>query len=252
VPHQQPIAHSGTGAQTPEVSVGSPSVVNTGKPRVAANQNAGIVIPRWQGQGGLRLPFGSAMTLGVHVDYGLDSGSIPLSDDQPDPEGDTMGAAVSMLYTAPITPEFEIGVAGQLWLYSIPYVEYDTCVNCPGGPYTDVEHDRDLIPVVSFGILPTFKASPFYSVFGGINVRNHPTIEKSDVTLGPDSDSNEEVEAGPPNAIATVGMDAMLTRNIKLTGYVYRPIKAKPVVYGLTGGLMLTFVASKPAPTPVP
>lgn len=243
VPHQQPIAHSGTLVRSPEVSVGSPSLASTRKPRVAASENAGIVIPRWQGQGALRLPWGNATTIGFHVDYGLDQDSVALSDDQPDPKGDTMGAAVSMFYTAIVSPDFEVGVGGQLWLYSIPYVEYDTCVNCLGGVYTEVDHDRNLIPVVSIGILPTFKVAPNVSLFGGVNIRNHPTIEKSDFSIGPESDVDEEVESGPPNAIASIGGDIMLTHKIRLTGYLHRPIAAKPVVYGVTAGFMLTFVA---------
>ena len=131
VPHQQAIGHSGSRAQSTEISVGTPSLVTSGEPRVAAGENAGIVIPRWQGQGGLRIPVRRSMTVGFHAEYGLDAGSKALADDQPDPEGDVMGAALSLFYTAEISPDFDLGIGGQLWLYSIPYVEYQTCVNCP-------------------------------------------------------------------------------------------------------------------------
>lgn len=243
VPHQQPVAHSARPVQTKEFSIGSPNALRTAKPRLSANQNAGIAIPRWQGQGALRMPWGPDTSVGLHFDYGLDEGSVAVSDDQPDPEGDVFGAAVSMLYSAKFSPEFSLGLAGQVWLYSIPYVEYDTCVDCPFGPWTEVEHDRDAIPVFSFALLPTFELSPAVSVFGGLTLRNHPTIQKSDIDIGPDDDFDEEVETGPLNSIGSIGAEVALAERIKLTGYLHRPIAADPVIYGVAAGLMLTFVA---------
>ena len=246
VPHQQPIGHSGARPESAEISLGTPNLVSSGEPRTAANENAGIVIPRWQGQGGLRVPVGEAMTVGFHAEYGLDEGSIALSDDQPDPEGDVMGAAMSIFYTAKLSPKLDVGIGGQLWVYSIPYVEYSTCVDCPGGSFTQVDHSREMIPVVSLGVIPTYKVAPAVSVFGGLTIRNHPTIEKSDIEIGIDID--EEVESGPANAIGSVGAEFLLSENIRLTGYLHRPIAAKPVVYGLTAGFMLTFITPVPPP----
>jgi hypothetical protein len=231
--------------------VGSPAVLTTSSPRLSADQNAGIAIPRWEGQGSVRIPFRPNLTLGAHIDYGLDKGSIAVSKDQPDPEGDTVGAALSLLYAAELSPQFTLGFAGQIWFYSIPYVEYNTCVNCPGGPYTDIDHDRELIGVLSMAVLPTYKVSPALSVFGGMTLRNHPTIQKSEVTVGIDLDRSEEVESGPLNAIASLGADYMLAKYVKLTGYLYQPIAANPVHYGLSAGFMLTFVAPPTTPSPV-
>jgi hypothetical protein len=232
--------------------VGTPNLISHRQPRLARDQNAGIAIPRWEGQGQLRFPVGRSMTLGFHVDYGFDEGSVALSDDQPDPQGDTFGTAASMMYTIPFSPEFDLGIAGQLWIYSIPYVEYDTCVNCPGGPFTDVQHDRNLIPVINVGILPTYKVGDAFSLFAGFSMRNHPTIQKSEVQLG-SSISDEEVEAGPFNAIGSVGADMLLTQRVKLTAFIHRPISAVPVIYGVTAGVMLSITAGKispAAPTP--
>lgn len=250
VPHQQAIGHSGAQAQSTEITVGTPNLGATAEPRLAQNENAGIVIPRIVGQGGLRVPWGDAMTIGFHAELGLDNGSTPLSDDQPDPEGDVMGGAMSLFYTARISPKFDLGIGSQLWVYSIPYAEYDTCVDCPGGSFTNVEHDRDLITVVSVGIIPTYEVAPGVSIFGGINARNHPTIEKSSIRIGPDLDIDEEVENGPLNAIGSVGADFMINDQFKVTGYLHRPIAGRPVIYGLTAGAMLTFVVpKKPVPT---
>ena len=105
--------------------------------------------------------------------------------------------------------------------------------------------------MLSLGILPPYKVREDISIFGGFNIRNHPTIEKSDITLGIDAD--EDVETGPANAIGSIGADVLLTNSIKLTGYLHRPIAAKPVIYGLTAGLMLTFLTpNKKAPQPLP
>lgn len=250
VPHQQPIAHGGSAAQSPEFSVGSPALLSASSPRLSADQNAGIAIPRWEGQGALRIPFRPNLTMGAHVDYGLDNGSIAVSKDQPDPEGDVVGAALSLLYSSELSPRFTLGIAGQVWFYSIPYVEYNTCVNCPLGPYTDIDHDRELIAVASVAVLPTYQVAPALAIFGGITLRNHPTIRKSDVTVGPDLDFDEEVESGPLNAIGSIGADYLLAKYVKLTGYLYQPIAADPVDYGVALGFMLTFVAPPKAPAP--
>jgi hypothetical protein len=248
VPHQQAITHSGARAQSTQISLGTTNLLSSRDPRLAEDENAGIVIPRWQGQGGVRMPWGANTTIGVHGEYGLNNGGIALSDDQPDPKGDVMGGAVSLFYTAKASPKLDIGFGGQFWVYSIPYAEYETCINCPGTSFTNVEHDRDLISVVSLGIIPTYTVGPGISIFGGVNARNHPTIEKSSITIGGDFDDDEEVEAGPLNFIVSLGADVLVTERIKLTGYIQKPVESRPADYGLTAGFMVSLLlpATKP------
>ena len=239
VPHQQPIAHSGARIQSTEISVGTPNIASSSEPRLAAGENAGIVIPRYVGQLRLRLPIWSSTSVGFHIERGLDKGATVLSANQPSPAGGISGGAMSVFGTINISPKFDLGLGGQLWYYLLPVAEYDTCVNCTD--FIFVEKHRDGVAVLSLGILPTYEVTDGVSLFGGLTLRNHPTVEKSDNPIGP-VNVDEELEAGPFNAVGSIGADARLSENIKLTFYWHRPIAASPVVYGTSGGLMLTYI----------
>jgi hypothetical protein len=239
VPHQQPIAHSGAKIQSTEISVGTPVIASSSQPRLADGENAGIVIPRFLGQARLRLPIWSSTSIGFHFERGLDKGATALSANQPAPGGGITGFAASLFRTENVSPKFDIGFGGQLWYYYLPVAEYDTCVGC--SDFIFVKRHRNGIAVLSLGVLPTYEVTPGVSLFAGLTLRNHPTVEKSDIPVGP-VNVDEEVEAGRFDAVGSFGADAVLTEHVKLTFYWHRPFTAKPVVYGTSAGLMLTFI----------
>ncbi len=248
VPHQQPIAHSGAALDTSEFSIGSPTLLRTGEPTLSSNrQDAGIAIPRFTGQGGIRIPIPSAKnaSFGIHGEYGRGKSATQLSDDQPTTQGNVIGGAFSSTVTVTLSPQWDIGLGWQFWMYSVPLIEYSTCIDCTIG-VTRVEHTRELVSVVSAAILPTFHFNDDVDFFGGITARNHPTAEKSSIEPERIID-DEAVQFGPGNAIISLGADVRLSDRIKLTGFVYQPVSRDPARYGASGGVTLTIFGPKPA-----
>ncbi len=238
-----------------EVSLGSPTLATFGDPEVVEGANAGIVLPRWSFNGAWRFQARRNLDIGIVFDWGLDRGSRALAEDQPDPDnGDVRGGGLSLGYSFEASPVVNIGLAADLMLYSIPYVEYETCVDpiCLE-PFTTVDRDRDTIPVVSIGIIPSFKLSRNLAAFAGANLRNHPTIRKGDIEMGIDLD-DEEVEAGPGNIVASAGLELALSNGLRAMAYVFQPVYMDPVEYGPTVGVAITIPlyreSSRPATVP--
>ena len=253
VPHQQPLARSGQsmGSNRHEVNLGSSTLATFDEPAVVEGENAGIVLPRWHFNGGWRFQPRPDFDLGLVIDWGLEAGSKPLADDQPDPDnGDVRGGGFSLGYSFATDSPLRIGVGLDLLVYSIPYIEYETCIDviCPQ-PFTTVDRDRDLIPVMSLGVVPSYRFGRFLSVFAGATLRNHPTIRKSDIE--DDIFDDEDVESGPGNVVASGGAELELANGMRAMVYVYQPIYMDPVEYGPTIGLSVTIPLARAAAPPV-
>jgi hypothetical protein len=256
VPHQQPILRSGQGMglNGHEVSLGSPTVASLTEPEVVEGENAGLVLPRWHLNGALRYQPKQNFDMGLILDWGLDAGSRALAEDQPDPDnGDVRGGGVSLGYSFQAGEMFKLGLGLDLILYSIPYVEYETCIDplCLE-PYTTIDRDRDTIPVMSLGIVPSWRLGTHWSAFAGANIRNHPTIRKGDIDDGIDIEE-EEVESGPGNVVASAGIEFEMTSGLRAMAYMYQPVYMDPVHYGPTIGVLVTIPLSRDAPpSPAP
>jgi len=240
VPHQQPLQRSGQGmgASRMEVGLGSPTVGSVVAPKEAEGANAGIVLRRHELTGNLRARVTRNLDLGLLWDHGFDQGSRKVNDDMPNPDnGDVYGYGISMYFSAPLDPTFSVGIGADLLLYSIPYVEYRTCVdNCFGEPFTIVDEERDTIPVVSIGVIPSWKVNDNLVLFAGATLRNHPTIEKSDIE-GPELFDDEEVDMGPENIVFSAGVEVAMPGGIRGMAYVFQPAAGNPVNYGPTVGI---------------
>ncbi len=257
VPHQQPLQRSGQGIGSSriELGLGTPNLGSIGAPEEAEGANAGIVLPRHEVTGNFRARVTENFDLGLLWDHGFDEGSRKVSEDMPNPDnGDVMGYGVSAYFSAPIDPSFSLGIGADLLMYSIPYVEYSVCVdNCPGGQFTIIDEDRDTIPVISLGIIPSWKLSDRVVLFAGATLRNHPTIEKSDVETGPDLFDDEEVDMGPENLVLSAGVEVKLAAGIRGMAYVHQPAAGDPVDYGPTFGIgfSIPLIRDQPAQGPL-
>jgi hypothetical protein len=257
-PHIAPPMRSGQdlGNATAEASFGASALGRTDAPVEGQDANAGLYIPRVQMFGALRKRLGDDFDLGVLYDHGFRRGAFATSDDQPEPRtGSTYGLGVTSFYSIEVDPRFRIGIGGDLMIYSIPYVEYRTCVDfCGDAPYTRVEHDRDSIGVYSLSVIPSWRSGRL-TLFGGGTIRNHPTIDKGQIDDIFDDD--DEVEGGPPNFIVQAGIDLELGQGIRAMAIAYQPVDEDPVDYAPTFGLALTFPLGRhrkatPAPAAQP
>jgi len=253
VPHQQPIQRSGQaiGNSRIELGLGSPTLGSFVEPKEAEGANAGIVLPRHEITGNFRARVTKNLDLGLIWDHGFDQGSRKVAEDMPNPDnGDVMGYGVSMYFAAPIDPTFSVGIGADLLLYSIPYVEYRTCVeNCFGEEFTIIDEERDTIPVISLAVIPSWKLNEKVALFAGATLRNHPTIEKSDVE-GPELFDDEEVDMGPENIVLSAGVEVTLGAGIRGMAYVFQPAAGQPVNYGPTFGIGFTIPLIRDQPQP--
>ena len=237
VPHMQPIANSGQPMPGPrEISLGSPTI-GFGDPEEGDDSNAGIEVPRYHFDGAFRVRRGG-VDLGFMIDWGLDKGAKSVRDDQPEVDnGDVIGAGITMAWSSRITSELRLGVGLEAKIYSIPWVEYRTEVN---GLFTVVDEERDNIAVLSLALIPSYRVAPNVVLFGGVTLRNHPTIQRADIEISPGLYENDEVEFGPGNLVASGGAEVALSNGMRLMAYVYQPMSQDPIKYGPALGINVT------------
>src|SRR5688500_18683807 len=180
-PHIAPPLRNGQGMADArgEAQVGASTLMSAGAPEEGENANAGLYIPRVEMNAALRTRLRNNVDIGFLWDHGFRQGAYATSEDMPEPKnGAVYGGGPSLFYSMPTgAPELRIGLGLDFMIYSIPYVEYRTCVtNCGGEMYTRVTRGRDNIGVYSLALVPRWKSGRF-TLFGGGTVRNPPTIE---------------------------------------------------------------------------
>lgn len=257
VPHQQPSQRTGQPlARSAEIAVGAASIVETVEPTA---ESAGVQIPQTQVNAGMRFrtPV-SGLDMGFVWDYGASEGSNKAAEDQPTVDhGDVIGGGVTMHYAMRTGhPGVSIGLTGDLIFYSVPYVEYQTCIDCdPLAPWTDVDEKREMVPVLALGVVPSWH-SGIVTLFGGVTMRNHPYVERGNIGNSISEELDEEVQAGPLNFIANAGIELGKPDGVRGLLHVYQPLGSDPVQYGPSFGVSLAIplgaTAAAPAPTAAP
>jgi hypothetical protein len=263
-PHIAPPMRSGQalGDASSEASFAASTLTSADRPREGEDANAGLHIPRYEVGAALRGRLSQNLDVGLLWDHGFREGARPTSPDQPTPDnGAVFGGGAGMFASLPTAmPGLRIGVGLDLMVYSIPYVEYRTCVpkDCFGRPHTMVDEDRDLIGVYSASLIPSWRVSSL-TLFAGGTLRNHPTIVKASTES--DFDDDEEVENGPANLLVSAGAEIDIGAGVRLLGMIYQPVTTDPVEYAPTLAVALTIPlarrvprrasvpASRPAPT---
>lgn len=243
VPNAAAPARSGEPARgVMELGLSTPRAVSLASPKEGDGANAGLYLPRTQVTGELRIPargLSPDLDLGAIYDLGLRNGATAITPDQPKPDrGDVMGLGASIFYAPEVSPGFRLGVGAALLLYTIPYIEYRTCIdNCAGLEFTDIEKGSSTISSYRVSLHPSYRVGNV-RYFGSITARNHPTNTKGEITNDPFFDSDDEVRSGPTNIIVAAGIEVDFG---KLRGLVQviQPLTQDPVDYAPTVGLGL-------------
>ncbi|RMH37892.1 MAG: hypothetical protein D6689_20535 [Deltaproteobacteria bacterium] len=256
VPHQQPVQRSGQpiGDNRAEVALGTSTLSVLTKPEIAEGANAGLYIPRVHASGAVRFRATPRFDIGLLWDHGLKAGALSIQDGQPpldEIDGDVYGGGLTMQYAADVgVSNFSLGLGFDLLFYSVPYVEYSTYLDVDGRPvFTDIDHERDTVPVFAFGVVPSWKLSPRLTVFGGVTARNHPTIKRLENENVLD-ESSDDVEGGPLNFVANAGVEFTFGNGLRAMLHMFQPMNADPVRYGPTFGAAVAIPLardSKPA-----
>lgn len=238
VPHMTPTLRAGAPFEAPvELSVGASSVAHT--TLGASDESAAVEIPGTQAEVAARLRLTPHVGLGILYARGFGGTAEAIKDNQPPIDGDVAGGGMSINGVVPTSdPRWHVGINAEFLVWNIPYVEYATCIeNCGPVPWTSVEHDSSSIGQVALGIVPTFDSGS-WRAWGGVTVRNHPTIEQKDVEVGVDAE--DEVEAGSFNAVVSAGVDLELGAGIRAGATLYQVVIGEPASYGPSLAATLT------------
>lgn len=197
-----------------EVGVGNGSVVSADEPGRGADDNAGIVVPRHDVNGQLRIRAHRNVDVGFVYDRGLDAQAVNLRSDQPTPDnGDVWGGGPRVMAGFDITPELRVGMVFDALLYSIPYITYSTCVADCALPWDEatVSRGRGNVAVVGASVLPSYRIGRRLAVFAGMHLRNHPTIRLGNVGTYDDT----EPEDGPLGMLVNAGAEVELGAGVR-------------------------------------
>jgi hypothetical protein len=249
VPHATPVPGDGQPLDSPaELGLGVSSV-DVIQP-TASDPNAGDAVPRVQMRGSLDFRVGRDITLGAVVEHG--ERPEPVTPYQPPiSNGGPTGYGFHVNWSIPTgTPGLRIGLSTEVLAWDLPYVQYDTCVqNCgPGGNgYTVSYQGTDNATTYAFGVVPSYHTGSL-TVFGGVTVRNQPTVPGKVLT---DNPGDAGVQDGAPNLTLHAGIEADLGW-MRVGVVVHDTVTSAPISYGPSVAAMIAIPLGKRGPRPMP
>lgn len=251
VPHQSPLPIDGQPLQSAgALALGASNLGNVTAPN-AGDPGAGDIVPSDQLRGSLDLRASRNVSLGVAYEHGLAAGATRVKDSEPPiTDEDVTGYGAHIAVSIPTSnPAWRIGVATELMMWTIPWVQYSTCVdNCGTSTGTTVmSTGRDQVPTIALAIVPSYRAGRL-TVFGGFTARNHPTIiEKIDTVL---PNEPADVQSGPFNITAQAGAEIEISSGVTASVLVHQTLTRDPVIYGPSLAAMLTIPLGRDEPPP--
>ncbi len=239
---------------TGQLDAGASSVTSLGRP-TAGDDNAGIEVPSTQLHGALKLRTGENASIGLIYENGLAQGAEKLKDTQPDVKGGgVQGYGFTVDFSIPTgNPDVRIGVGVDAIVWSVPYVEYLTCAageEC--FPFQIQTKGRDNVGQLAASITPSYKISPELTLFGGVTMRQHPTIEAKGMEQDP-LFSEPEVHSGPVNFLVSAGGEVSFADGAVLaSGMLYWNASQTPAKYKGGLGVMMSVPLGRRGPAKQP
>jgi hypothetical protein len=225
--------------------LGATNLANLGEPSAGTNPAAGIAVAQHQG----RATFAIAANDYFHAAFFHErafrgnateiSPTIPPLDDRA-----ALGYGFALAFSVPTsTPGFRIGIDTELTAWGIPYLSF-TESSVSSTP--DVDRGRDVVGTAALGVTPSYRSGP-WTVFGGMTVRNHPTMieEVTSEWVAPEPD----VQEGPFNATAAAGI-GFRQDNVEVVADVHQTLTTDPVRYGPAVALTFKVSGGKPVTRP--
>lgn len=236
-----------------QLSLGASSVAHLGDPEVGDDVNAGVEIPGTQLFGALKGRIGEHASFGLLYENGLEKGAKKINSSQPDVEGGNVnGYGLTLDISIPIDAQWRIGVGIDAMIWSVPYVSYDLYAD---GTYLAIEEGSDTVETFAASITPSYKLGDDLALFGGLTVRQHPTIQQKGMEVVFD---DVDVESGPANYIVSAGIEGSLANgSVLLAAVAYYDISRNPAKYGPGMGVMVSLPfgrrrAQQPSQQPPP
>jgi hypothetical protein len=239
VPHPGVPLSSGQPLATPtELSAGLSNVTDVLKPRVGDASQA-VEVPSTEMRDELRFRVRERAQVALIYEQGFAATSkTPDATQAPVGPGDVHGYGASLGYSFETsTPGLSIGSTIEIMGWSIPYVEYRTCVDCTSS-YTVIDHGRANPLTLGLGVAPSYRSGRV-TYFGGLFARNHPTTLRKEYNVTT-FDGDGDVQSGPFNVLLHAGIEIELQPWLSALVIVHQDAIANPVQYGPGVGVALT------------
>jgi hypothetical protein len=134
-------------------------------------------------------------------------------------------------------------------LWNCPYTSYETTQT---GSITIRDTGSDIVEQLAASVTPSYKLDDDITLFGGLTIRQHPTIDQKGMGTVID---DVEVRPGPANYIVSGGIEASLANDaVLLSAMAYYDLSRDIAKYGPGMALMvsLPFGKRKPPQQPPP
>ena len=236
---------SGSPMQGPvEAAVGASNLVDARAPRLGDDPTVASEIPSMQMRGELRFRFARYGQVAMIHDHAISSTYRAL-DPTEAPVGhgtaQSFGFAIRGAIPDEQVPGLYIGLGFELLEWSLPYVEYRSCVaNCDGAPLQEKTTGTDVLAQPAFQVVPSYRRGPV-TVFAGIYATPQARIERKDTEIGA-TDYDSDIARSGFNFIAHAGAEVTLGY-ISVLAQVQQDLVADPVSYGPSLGIGLAFHA---------
>ncbi len=249
VPHASPVVWDGqTPTTTGQISIGADNLVDAIKP-TAGDPTQGDQIPQQQFRGMLSGRISDRLSVSAIYEKALTSNTTLLSSTSPritDTSLTGFGGALKVAIPTDV-PGLRIGIAGELVLWDIPWAEFSTCSSFEGQGCGTVTSDRsDIVPTLGLAVIPSYRNGRM-TYFGGITLRNQPTITEVTVTNGSPDPSGPNTGGATFTLHAGAGVD--LGYGVHANAFVHQTL-AGPINYGPSLGFELAIPLGDQHPQP--
>jgi hypothetical protein len=257
VPRATPLPTDGQPLQgAAEITVGADNLVDLITP-TKGDETQGDVVPKEQLRANGLFRIGDNFMLGGTLQYGVAQNATVLSSSEPKiNDANLSGIGITMAMSLPTgTPGFRIGLAIETTMWSVPWVEYTTCIDvCSVPGFTYSQRGSQDVLVAKFAVIPSYRIGAM-TYFGGVTLQNQPTITEKIVTSLPEDGG---VEGGPVNVTAHAGLAVEIGAGIRASAFVHQTLTRDPINYGPGLGMAISIPlgrkeprAAAPAPRPV-
>lgn len=211
-----------------DVYVGNSSIAFIKRPELAANEEAGLWIPRHQLDGAISVRLGRWVGLRLNYRHGFSEGAIKAADTTlQKPDDDVFGVGTEVQGRIPIDKDMDMFLSFGTTLFTVPsYLEIrpefcDTCV-------PERRQETEQVMQFSFGGAYRWRVSQLIAVWGMMNAQTHPTNRAAFSSSLPEGD----VETGPMNLLFGAGAELEIVPQFHIVPMVQVPVFERPIRYG--------------------
>ena len=247
VPHASPIPYDGQPMETQGmVSIGADNLVDLVRPSVG-DPTQGDEVPEHQLRGQAALRIGPHFSIAGVYEHALAQNATVVSPTSPRISDATLnGYGFSLRWsTTTEEPGFHVGIALEVVAWHVPWVEYNQCVENCDSSTSYAATDSKMIPTLGLAIGPSYRVGRM-TYFGGITIRNQPTITELNTTTVPDDDGGPN--AGPINLTLHAGVGVDVGDGIHANAFVHDTVTDNPIAYGPSIGLEVEIPLGKRVP----